>query len=126
MIHVYWSHHTPNVICLDYSAPVASWDEYHAALQTAYTLASTHSEAVYFLHNLHHSGLPDGNPFPEFQRAMENAPRNTGGILMVIANVYARRMMELMFKVANADSVYYFVAGEEDAYALLQEHRLHA
>ncbi len=121
MIQVYWSQHSPNIICLDYSAPVITWDEYHTAIQEAYALAQTHPETVYFLHNPRYTSMPDGNPFPELQRAMENAPRNTGGILMVITNVFARRMMELMLKIANTDSGYYFIASEEEAYSLLEE-----
>ncbi|MCA9912058.1 MAG: hypothetical protein KC496_01860, partial [Anaerolineae bacterium] len=116
-----WSNEAPNVVCLDYSAPVETWEEYHAAMQKAYDLAQAHPQTVYFLHNPRHTAMPDGNPFPELQRAMQNAPRNTGAILMVITNVFARRMMELMLKIANADSGYYFIASEDDAYALLEE-----
>lgn len=119
MIRITWSKEIPCVICLDYVAPVKTWDEYHAAIQQAHELARTSSETVYFVHNPGTMPLPDGNPFPHIFRAMQIAPANTGGVLMLITNVFARRMMELLLKAANVDAGYYFVSSMEDAQNLL-------
>ncbi len=120
MIRVYWSERSPHVIHLDYTDPIASWEEYHEAICQATEMSRSKPGTVYLLHNPGITPLPDGNPFPHLHKAMEVAAPNTNGTLMVISNVYARRIMELMLKIASADDGHYFVSTVDEAYDLLE------
>lgn len=115
MIKVYWANSEQTIIRLDYYDPIESWDEYENAVKESYGLARTKSHKVHFIHNPGKTSMPGGNAFAHLRKVMELAPANTGNMVMVIANPFARRIMELMLKISVGARNYHFVQNIEEA-----------
>lgn len=121
MIKVYWASEEERIVRLDYYDPIESWEEYTDAVKESYALARTKSHKVHFIHNPGKTSMPGGNAFAYIRRMMEIAPANTGNMVMIIGNPFARRIMELMLKISVGAKNYYFVQNLEEAIKLTQD-----
>jgi hypothetical protein len=121
MIKVYWASEEERIVRLDYYDPIESWEEYTDAVKESYALARTKSHKVHFIHNPAKTSMPGGNAFAYIRRMMEIAPANTGNMVMIIGNPFARRIMELMLKISVGAKNYYFVQNLEEAIKLTQD-----
>lgn len=115
MIEVKWHDAEQTIVRLDYFEPVESWDEYHKAVKEAYNLVRSKTYKVNVIHIPGKAQMPGGNAFAELRRVVETAPANTGHVYMVVSNMFARRMTEMMLKLTLGAKDYHFVKSVEDA-----------
>ncbi|MCA9912057.1 MAG: hypothetical protein KC496_01855 [Anaerolineae bacterium] len=120
MIKVYWENEDQSIIRLDYSEPIESWDEYTSAVKESFAMIRTKPHKVHMIHNPGNTQMPGGNPFSIIGRLMDQLPANGGMIVMVIANPFARRMMDLLLKITIGAKNYYFVKELDEAHNLIQ------
>ena len=115
MIKVEWDNPEKTIVRLDYFDPVESWEEYQNAVKESYAMVRTQSHKVHLIHNPGKAQMPGGNAMAEIRRAIDLTPLNTGLVLMVISNMFARRITELMLKLTVNPKNFQFVGTVEDA-----------
>jgi len=115
MIKVYWANTDQTVVRLDYYDPIESWEEYEDASKESFAMVRTKPHKVHLIHNPGKTSMPGGNAFSHVRRVMDMAPANTDKVVMVIANPFARRMMELLLKISVGARNYHFVQNIEEA-----------
>ncbi len=120
MIKVYWADDAQTIIRLDYYEPVESWEEYTDAVKESFAMIRTKAHKVHMIHNPGKTSMPGGNPFSHIGKLMEQLPANGGMIVMVIANPFARRMMEILLKITVGANNYHFVKELDDAYQYIE------
>jgi hypothetical protein len=100
MINVYWNNPEESIIRLDYADPVASWDEYDNAVKQWHNMIRSKSGVVHTIHNPGSAKMPSGNAFMHVRRAMNNTPRNSGLIVMVISDFFAKSVIDILLRMA--------------------------
>ncbi len=120
MIKVYWDNEEQTIVRLDYHDPVESWEEYLEAVKKGIVLMRTKSHKVHVIHNPGKTQMPGGSPFTYLREALDLEPTNSGLMVMVISNVFARRMMSLMLKITVGAKNYRFANSIDDAYTLIR------
>ncbi|MGB7338434.1 MAG: hypothetical protein WBC91_06040 [Phototrophicaceae bacterium] len=118
MIHVYWANEAKTIIQLDYSNPIASWDEYQAAIDTANNLAKRVNYSVTMLHNPDETPMPSGNPIEQLRIAINKTPKNVR-IVMVINNGIAQRIVHAVIYIMSLGNHYKIVGSLDAAYAYI-------
>jgi len=119
MIHVYWFNDEKTIIRLDYESPVASWQEYHDAVNLSYDMAKSVSHQVKLLHNPGNAAMPAGNALAELNRAIRRVPPNVETVAMVITNGFARRIVQTVMYIMRLSQSYKIVQSLEEAEALV-------
>jgi hypothetical protein len=119
MIKVYWETGQANVVRLDYSDPVVDWEEYNTAVRQSLELARSQAPlTVHLLHNPGSTRMPKGNAFVHIRRAMLTAPANTGLIVMVITDVFAKNVIEVLLRLVMRQDAR-FARSLDEAHAII-------
>lgn len=121
MIHVDWHDPEKTIIRLDYTPPIASWEEYQEAVAYSYDLARSVAHSVRLLHNPQDTPMPTGNPLEQILIAARKTPANVDAIAMVITNRIARRITKVALLIFNSLTDYEIFATLDEALAYLSE-----
>src|SRR5215213_2438468 len=120
MIKVYWETQQENVVRLDYSDPVANWEEYNTAVRQSHEMAR--SKAPMIVHMLHNPGkarMPKGNALAHIRRAIACMPDNSGVIVMVVTDVFAKKVIEVLLRLVVHPNAR-FARSLEEAHAIIE------
>lgn len=123
MINVHWLDADENILQLDYIAPVLSWAEYDDAIERCCNMASQCSGNVYIIHNAGTTPMPEGNAIQHIRRAVRQTPPNVKMVVMVVTNLFALRLLELVMKLLFSRMMR-MTKSLDGAYALIGLHSL--
>lgn len=98
MITVYWNNPEENIIRLDYADPLTAWDEYNNAVKQWHEMIRSKSSVVHTIHNPGSAKMPGGNAFMHVRRAMNNTPHNSGLIVIVVSDFFARSVIDILLR----------------------------
>ena len=73
---------------------------------------------VHLLHNPGATRMPKGNAFVHIRRAMLTAPQNTGLMVMVITDVFAKNVIEVLLRLVIHQSTR-FARALNEAHAII-------
>lgn len=123
MINVRWLDTDENIIQIDYFAPVESWGEYDDAIDRCYEMARSRPGSVYLIHHAGSTPMPEGNAIHHIRRAVRLMPPNIRLIVMVVTNLYALRLLELLMKIIFS-RLFRMAKSLDEAYAIIGLHSL--
>ncbi|CAG0957442.1 MAG: hypothetical protein IAE83_15955 [Anaerolinea sp.] len=96
MITVEWDAELENTVVMRYADPVRDWQEYHTASDAANELIKSRNGKVHLIHLAGRTKMPPGNPFPHIRSAVRAIPSNCESVVMVLDNLMAQRILELV------------------------------
>lgn len=122
MIKVYWQTEEKRLVRLDYYDPIATWDEYMGAITEAYDMVLSQPHDVHMIHNPGSASMPKGNALQYLRRVINLQPANTGAVVMIVENMFARRITEIILRLSANVPNYLYAKSLDDAFKLLEEH----
>lgn len=119
MIEVRWDNAEETIIRLDYADPVSNWEEYHGAMKTAYQWVRSKPHTIHMIHNPGNTKMPKGNALVHIRRVLTSAPPNTGLIIMIVTDGFARNVLEVLLRMTTYPNTR-FAKTLEEAYRLIE------
>jgi len=121
MITIYWNDAEESVVRLDYTDPVTAWYEYDNAVNQWHSMIGSKRGLVHSIFNPGSAKLRIVSSFMHVRRAVTMTPRNSGLIVMVMSDFFAKSVIDLLLRMTFIAN-FRMVSSLEEAETIIQRY----
>jgi hypothetical protein len=120
-VQVRWDNDDKTIACYDFSDPW-TWDQFHEAVTEIHAMVGSVTHKVDYIADMSVSRIAPGNAIFHIRHAIQDAPTNSGLLVVVGGSAYAGAILKVVSRFTNYVQVATTV---KDAHSIIEKRQNH-